>query len=100
MREADSVIRIGGDEFVVVLPHLRRESDAKMLASRIRDALRLPMKIAGRSVSVTASIGIAIYPDSAITTDELLSHADTAMYSAKRGGKNQYELYTLPVTSS
>lgn len=100
LRKVDSVIRIGGDEFVVVMPHLRRQSDAKMLAARILDALRVPMHIAGRNVSVTSSIGIAIYPDSAQTTEELLSRSDMAMYSAKRGGKNQYEMYTLPITSS
>ena len=92
MREVDSAIRIGGDEFVVVMPELRQRSDAKMLAERILDALRLPMRIAGRDVSVTSSIGIAIYPDSANTAEELLLCSDTAMYSAKRGGKNQYEL--------
>jgi diguanylate cyclase (GGDEF)-like protein/PAS domain S-box-containing protein len=100
MREVDSVIRIGGDEFVVVMPQLRRQSDAKMLAARILDALRLPMHIAGRNVSVTSSIGIAIYPDSAQTTEELLSRSDAAMYSAKRDGKNKYEMYSLPISSS
>jgi diguanylate cyclase (GGDEF)-like protein len=93
MREVDSVIRIGGDEFVVIMPELRRESDAKVLAARILDVLRLPMRVAGRDVSVTGSIGLAIYPDSAETTEELLSRSDSAMYSAKRGGKNQYEMY-------
>jgi diguanylate cyclase (GGDEF)-like protein/PAS domain S-box-containing protein len=95
MREVDSVIRMGGDEFVVVMPDLRRRSDAKALAARILNALRLPMRIAGRDVSVTSSIGIAIYPDSAKTAEELLSRADTAMYKAKRGGKNQYELFPI-----
>jgi diguanylate cyclase (GGDEF)-like protein/PAS domain S-box-containing protein len=94
LREVDSVIRIGGDEFIVVMPELRQRSDAQMLAERVLDALRPPMRIVGGFASVTCSIGIAIYPDSAQSTEELLARSDAAMYSAKRGGKNQYRLYT------
>jgi diguanylate cyclase (GGDEF)-like protein/PAS domain S-box-containing protein len=93
MRAVDTVIRIGGDEFVVVMPELRQQSDAQMLATRMLEALRLPMRIAGRQVEVTSSIGVAIFPLAAISTQELLSRSDAAMYSAKRKGKNQYALF-------
>ncbi len=93
MRKVDSVIRIGGDEFIVVMPELHQLSDAQMLAERMLNALRQPMRVAGVQASVTASIGIAIYPDSAQSTDELLRRSDAAMYSAKRSGKNQHRLY-------
>ena len=93
MRKVDSVIRIGGDEFIVVMPELHQHSDAQMLAERMLDALRQPMRVAAGQASVTASIGIAIYPDSAQSTGELLTRSDAAMYLAKRSGKNQHRLY-------
>ncbi len=93
MRAVDSVIRVGGDEFIVIMPELTQRSDAEMLAIRILDELRLPMQIAGQSVSVTGSIGIAIYPGPAVTVEELLVQSDVAMYAAKRRGKNQYEIF-------
>jgi len=93
MRAADSVIRMGGDEFIVVMPELRHQADSQMRATRILDELSLPMRVADRSVSVTCSIGIALYSGSALTAEELIHQADVAMYSAKRKGKNQFEMY-------
>lgn len=95
MREVDSVIRVGGDEFIIVMPELRRQSDAEVLAARILDVLRTPMHIEDQDVCVTSSIGVALFPQSARTTKELLARADGAMYLAKRGGKNKYEIYSL-----
>jgi diguanylate cyclase (GGDEF)-like protein len=84
---------MGGDEFIVVMPELRHQSDSQMRATRILDELSLPMTVANRSVSVTCSIGIALYSGSALTAEELIHQADVAMYSAKRKGKNQFEVY-------
>jgi diguanylate cyclase (GGDEF)-like protein/PAS domain S-box-containing protein len=93
MRAADSVIRMGGDEFIVVMPELRHQADSEMRATLILDELSLPMTVADRSASVTCSIGIALYSGSALTAEELIHQADVAMYSAKRKGKNQFEVY-------
>ena len=92
MREVDTVIRIGGDEFIVVMPKLNRRIDAHRLAARILETVRQPMRIAGEEVALTCSIGIAIYPDSATSIEELLMRSDAAMYSAKRKGKSLYEV--------
>jgi diguanylate cyclase (GGDEF)-like protein/PAS domain S-box-containing protein len=89
VRKVDSVIRIGGDEFIVVMPKLRQKSDAQSRAEKILAILRQPIHIAGGIVTVTSSIGIALYPDSAETSEELLARADDAMYVAKKSGKNQ-----------
>ena len=94
-RAVDSAIRIGGDEFIVVTPELRQHADACMMATRMLEALRQPMHVAGRQVSVRASIGIALYPETATSTEELLLQADAAMYRAKRRGKNDYEVFDL-----
>ncbi|WP_169315296.1 sensor domain-containing diguanylate cyclase [Terriglobus roseus] len=93
MRSIDSVIRMGGDEFVIVLPEIRGVGDTEMLAARISRELAAPMIIAGQTVQVTSSIGITLYPGTALTPDDLLSEADGAMYAAKRRGKNQSELF-------
>ena len=93
MRAVDSAIRMGGDEFIVVMPEIRHRTDSQMLATRILDELSLPMTIAGCPLEVTCSIGIALYPGSAPTVEELLHQADVAMYSAKQKGKNQFVMY-------
>ncbi len=67
---------MGGDEFIVVMPELRHRADFQMRATRILDELSLPMTVADRSVNVTCSIGIALYPCSALTAEELLHQAD------------------------
>jgi diguanylate cyclase (GGDEF)-like protein len=84
---------MGGDEFIVVMPEIRHRTDSQMLATRILDELSLPMTIAGCPLEVTCSIGIALYPGSAPTVEELLHQADVAMYSAKQKGKNQFVMY-------
>ena len=88
IREIDTVARLGGDEFVIVLPEIRQPADAGVLAARIIDAVGLPIAAGGVSVTVGASVGIALYPDDGANTDTLVGCADGAMYAAKRGGKN------------
>lgn len=93
-RRTDTVARIGGDEFTVLLEHLDSPDGAATAAQKILDALSAPIELGGRHVVVSGSIGIAMYPDDARTVDELLRHADTAMYEAKASGKNTFQFST------
>jgi diguanylate cyclase (GGDEF)-like protein len=87
--EGEIVARLGGDEFGVLSERARDESSALALAERLRTAIALPCEIAGVSLEVQGSIGIAIAPEHGTTRDELLRRADIAMYAAKRGGAPQ-----------
>jgi len=84
--------RIGGDEFAILLCHIVHESDASIVASRILERLTEPFQFEGRSMFVSASIGIAV-SSSGDTAEELLRNADTAMYRAKTNGKARYEFF-------
>ena len=91
VRRTDTVARLGGDEFTVLLEDLSDPEEAPLaVADKLLEALRAPMMASGRPVSVTASIGLALHPPEARPFDasELLSRADSAMYDAKRAGKN------------
>jgi diguanylate cyclase (GGDEF)-like protein len=90
LREVDTVTRVGGDEFVVVLKHLSDPCDLEDVAKNIIAEINDPIKVRGSTVSVGASIGIALFPDHAVDMDNLRSLADSAMYKAKRSGKNQF----------
>jgi diguanylate cyclase (GGDEF)-like protein len=94
MREADSVGRMGGDEFVVVTPSARGVEDAVHIAQKVRDAIRLPLQIEHRELFVSASMGVAIYPGDGEDAETLLKNADTAMYRAKAQGSDLFQLYT------
>lgn len=89
-RESDSVARLGGDEFVVLLDRLEQASAAAAAAGKLLQALASRYDLDGRDASVSASIGIAIYPVDADGPETLLQRADDAMYAAKRAGKNQF----------
>src|SRR5690606_36706058 len=90
----DSVLsRLGGDEFVVLLPETRDRFAAGIVANRILKHLERPIPTEKGDLVVTASIGIATYPHDGQTGDELIRHADTAMYHAKQQGKAAYSYY-------
>jgi diguanylate cyclase (GGDEF)-like protein len=93
-RRTDTVARIGGDEFTLVLENLDSPDGAATAAQKILEELERPIDISGREVVVTGSIGIAMFPDDARSVDDLLRHADTAMYEAKSGGKNTFQFST------
>jgi diguanylate cyclase (GGDEF)-like protein len=97
IRESDIVARLIGDEFAVLLYDLRCSDDARIVADRLLSACRSSVQIGGRSHEVSASIGIAIFPDSARDGEVLVRQADEAMYHAKRAGKNQYAFYSAEI---
>jgi diguanylate cyclase (GGDEF)-like protein/PAS domain S-box-containing protein len=92
-RKSDTVARMGGDEFVLVLPQVSQPADASMLAQRILDVFRGPFIFDGHQLNVTTSIGIAVYPDDGKDVEILLKNADTAMYWAKEHGRDAYRFY-------
>jgi len=94
VRDSDSVIRLGGDEFVLILGGIKNEAQLKILLNRMLSLLSAPFMIDGQNVSISASIGVTIYPKDGAATTDLLAHADSAMYVAKNRGKNAWELYT------
>lgn len=93
VRESDTVARIGGDEFVVLLPEIETEHDAIRVAEKIRHALNQPFLLLGKSLSISSSIGIAIFPDHGEEETQLVKSADVAMYQAKEAGRNRVKLY-------
>ncbi len=93
VRESDTVGRIGGDEFVVLLPHVDNADDALLVAEKIRHALNLPFHLEGGHVaSISSSSGVAIYPDHGTDDISLSAASDQAMYVAKECGRNQVRL--------
>jgi len=93
-----ALARLGGDEFTTVIANLRRAEDALPVAHRIRDLMRRPFQLSGREVTVTASIGIALYPDDGLSAATLIKHADTAMYHAKDLGRDNCQFYSRSLT--
>lgn len=95
LRASDTVARLGGDEFVVVASGLRAEGDAVTLAGKIQRAFEAPLDLPGQSLLVSLSIGIAICPIDESDADNLLHHADLAMYDAKKSGPGQFRLHQV-----
>jgi diguanylate cyclase (GGDEF)-like protein/PAS domain S-box-containing protein len=94
LRGGDTMARFGGDEFVVLLSEVEGPEGAAAAARKILDELKASFAIAGETVTIGASIGIALSPEDGITAEEILQHADIAMYHVKWGGKNSYRFYS------
>lgn len=94
MRSEDLVVRMGGDEFIVVLKGVRHTEQVNEAASRITESLSSPIVINGRPLITTASIGVSVYPRDGADMGELLRHSDTAMYQAKERGRNNCQVFS------
>lgn len=93
IRLSDTVSRQGGDEFVVLLTEIDEVQDSVLTAGKVIETMAQPHVVSGNQLHVTFSIGISIYPDDARDVETMLRNADTAMYQAKKTGRNHYHLY-------
>lgn len=92
-RDIDIVSRIGGDEFILVLPNIQSDTAATEIADRVLESLAQPYMVDGHTLTITPSIGISLYPDDGLDADTLITRADTAMYQAKNTGRKNYKLF-------
>ncbi|MBF0541411.1 MAG: diguanylate cyclase [Nitrospirae bacterium] len=93
VRESDTVARMGGDEFTVILSNIKNREDVEIVASKIVQSIMNPYKLDSYDCSVSASIGISIFPTDSYDIDMLVKMADVAMYHAKESGRNNYQFY-------
>ena len=93
VRKSDTVARVGGDEFVILLDNPVGQDEVAHVASRIIEMLNKPMEIRGQVACIGTSVGIAMHPADGASAAQLITHADTAMYAAKGAGKNTYRFF-------
>lgn len=93
LRATDRVARFGGDEFMVLLPHAVQRADVEDVARKLLAAIEVPIALEGRMISVTPSVGVALFPDDAASPAELIKHADSAMYLAKTRGRANVQFF-------
>ncbi|HEX7151940.1 MAG TPA: EAL domain-containing protein [Thermoanaerobaculia bacterium] len=99
LREEDTIARMGGDEFTILLADLASAEDAAKIAQKLIDAIAQPVHLEGQDLYITTSIGIALYPNDGASAEQLLQNADNAMYRAKEAGRNGYQLCTPAMNS-
>ena len=99
LREGDTIARMGGDEFTVLLADLKQAEDVAKIAQKLIDTIAYPFRVEGHELYVTTSVGIALHPDDGDTAETLLKNADAAMYRAKEAGRNSYQLCTKAMNS-
>ncbi|WP_143096391.1 bifunctional diguanylate cyclase/phosphodiesterase [Ectothiorhodospira mobilis] len=100
LREGDTLARFGGDEFILLLSRLEHIQDAIRVVEQIQTALAPPVDLDGKEVAVSVSIGVAFYPNDSDGPEELVRHADAAMYRAKAEGRRCYHFYTPEMDSA
>lgn len=93
VREGESVARLGGDEFTILLPEISQTDPLECLAKRLIKQIEKPVRLLEQEFFLTTSIGIAVYPQDGVNAEQLVKHADVAMYQAKNSGRNQYCFY-------
>jgi diguanylate cyclase (GGDEF)-like protein/PAS domain S-box-containing protein len=94
LRESDTVARMGGDEFMLILPEVDRAEDAAVVAEKILKSFQKEFILDGHKLNITTSVGIAIYPDDSEDRGELVKKVDIAMYHAKQAGRNNFQHYS------
>jgi diguanylate cyclase (GGDEF)-like protein len=94
LREIDTIARMGGDEFTIILPDISTSEDATVVAGKVLHVLAEPVTVEGHELFVSASMGISLFPSDGSTAEALVRNADTAMYRAKEQGRNNYQVYT------
>ncbi|MBL8250189.1 MAG: PAS domain S-box protein, partial [Candidatus Competibacter sp.] len=99
VRGSDTICRLGGDEFVILLTAIRDVSDVARVANKLLESMAEPWRVNGYALNVSTSIGISLYPMDGDDPDTLLQHADTALYQAKAGGRNNYQFFTLAMNA-
>ena len=99
VQSRDTVGRMGGDEFALVLTMPGGQHTASLVANKIREMLREPFDLKGHDVAVTASIGMTVHPDDASDPETLLKYADTAMYKAKKAGRDTFRFFTAQMNT-
>jgi len=100
IRKEDTVGRLGGDEFIILIRDISSDKDASVIADTLLNIFREPLSIDGRELILTLSIGIAMYPQNGTNTSELLRNSDIAMYQAKTLGRNAYSFFTKEMNVS
>jgi diguanylate cyclase (GGDEF)-like protein/PAS domain S-box-containing protein len=100
LREVDTTCRMGGDEFVVVLPEIKRAADAANVAAKILETVAQPITVESRELQLTPSIGISVFPDDGRDAETLIRNADAAMYHAKETGRANYQFFTEQMNQS
>ena len=94
LRKTDTVSRLGGDEFTILLSEINAPEDVALVADKILKAINQPFLLQEQSINIGVSIGVALYPEHGANADDLIKHADTAMYLAKDFGRNNYQIYS------
>ena len=93
LRADDTVARIGGDEFIILLSNLTSELQAITMAEKVVKVITEPFQVSGKSLNIGVSVGVVLYPEHDTNEKNLIRHADNAMYAAKRQGRSCYALY-------
>lgn len=99
VRDHDTVARLGGDEFAILLPDIRQSDDLGRVANTILERFKECFLLDGKELFISCSVGIALYPDDSADVNDLVKYADSAMYLAKRSGRNSFRFYSKDLTA-